>query len=90
MPDVFTTFLKRLVVSGLMPGLITTKGIGAASAARRADAARTPAAPDWLSSPLQLGMLQLGMTEGRDYIAGTAIGAPAVVVVNSGVGSRSP
>jgi hypothetical protein len=35
-------------------------------------------------------MLQLGMTEGRDYIAGTAIGAPAVVVVNSGVGSRSP
>jgi hypothetical protein len=40
------------------------------------------AVPDWLSSPLGLGM-----ADGSDYVTGTAVGAPATVLIAAVVGA---
>jgi hypothetical protein len=56
----------------------TLSRIGTADGCRGQD---PTAPPDWLSSPLQLGM-----AEGRDYVTGTAVGAPVVVVLAACVG----
>jgi hypothetical protein len=57
----------------------TLRRIGSAEGCRGQDAT---VAPDWLSSPLQLGM-----AGGRDYVAGTAIGAPLTVLAALPVGA---
>jgi hypothetical protein len=51
----------------------TLSRIGTADGCRGQD---PTAPPDWLSSPLQLGM-----ADGRDYVTGTAVGAPVMVVL---------
>jgi hypothetical protein len=83
------------VVAGTALGVVVQfalRGIGAPLAALRATGISSTlrrigstegcrgqdptAAPDWLGSPLQLGM-----AGGRDYVAGTAVGAPFVVAL---------
>jgi hypothetical protein len=56
----------------------TLSRIGTANGCRGQD---PTAPPDWLSAPLQLGMV-----DGRDYVTGTAVGAPLVVVLAACVG----
>jgi hypothetical protein len=57
----------------------TLRRIGSAEGCRGQD---PTAAPEWLTSPLQLGM-----AGGRDYVVGTAVGAPFVVAIATFVGA---
>jgi hypothetical protein len=57
----------------------TLRRIGSAEGCRGQD---PTAAPDWLTSPLRLGM-----AGGRDFVVGTAIGAPFVVAIATFVGA---
>jgi hypothetical protein len=57
----------------------TLRRIGSEEGCRGQD---PTAAPEWLSSPLQLGM-----TGGKDFVTGTAIGAPIVVLIAAFLGA---
>jgi hypothetical protein len=56
----------------------TLSRIGSADGCRGQDPTD---APDWIGSPLQLGM-----ADGRDYVTGTAVGAPLTVLVAAALG----
>jgi hypothetical protein len=80
--------VAQFAVSGLGPPLgalratglsMSLRRIGSANGCRGQDAA---APPEFLTSPLQLGM-----AGGRDYITGTAVGAPIVVAAAAVAGA---
>jgi hypothetical protein len=56
----------------------TLSRIGSADGCRGQDPTDPP---DWISSPLQMGM-----ADGRDYVTGTAVGAPLTVLVAAALG----
>jgi hypothetical protein len=74
--------IVQFAIRGSGPALGALRASGISSTLRRigtADGCRgqdPAAAPEWLNSPLQLGM-----SDGGDFVTGTAVGAPFVVVL---------